>query len=329
MRFRGGACSVRKATFGLALTIISVGTSCGRDSVVKPDPSYAVSACAWPVWAPDGTFIAYSHTPLRRIDYNPKSHSFTYVFCESLTGFYRVYPDGSNEHMLLPTTFRDPDWSADGRYLAYESRGDIWAAPSSGDSIDVGSAIQLTGSGDSFSPSWNPSASVVSFSINAGPIAGLYVVPITGGPARLIGSGWSEPDWSPDGTKFAFVGSVGGQFGIGICDSNGTNAQIVRTSGVRFQFPKWSPDGTRIAFSQKVTDGEMPQLWMMVPDGSGAIQLTTSGAEENFSWSPDGREIAYVQFNLLSHEYTNGVLAVRDLVAGSARPLTVNPSCGP
>lgn len=312
-----------------AVLIISIGTSCGKDSVVKPDPSYAISACAWPVWSPDRSFIAYSHVPLRRIDYDKPTNSYTYVFCESLTGFYRVDPGGSNERMLLPGLFRDPDWTTDGRYLAYESGGNIWSAPASGDSIDLSGAIQITGSGDSFHPSWNPSGTLISFSVNAGPIRGIYTIPITGGAARLIGSLWIEPDWSPDGTKFAFVGDVGGQSGIGVCDSSGANAHIVRTAGVRSWFPKWSPDGTKIGFTERASESDKIQLWVMSGDGSGATQLTTSGTEENFTWSPDGTEIAYVQFDPLSHVYSNGIIAVRNLMTGSTRAVTTNPSCGP
>jgi len=231
--------------------------------------------------------------------------------------------------MLLPVTLDDPDWSVDGRYLAFEAGGNIWAAPTVGDSIDLGGALQLTSSSDSFSPSWNPSGSEVSFSVNVNSNAGLYIVPITGGPARLVGARWTEPDWSPDGSKFAFVGSVGGQFGIGVCDTNGTNAHIIRSSGIRFRYPKWSPDGSQIAFTTKTSNEGMVQLWVMSADGTGATQLTTSGALDNFSWRPDGKEIAYVRFDLLSHEYSNGVVAVRNFTTGSSRALTTNPSCGP
>jgi len=67
----------------------------------------------------------------------------------------------------------------------------------------------------------------------------------------------------------------------------------------------------------------------MSADGSGATQLTTSGTLDNFSWSPDGKEIAYVRFDLLNHQYTNGVVAVRTLAGGATRAITKNPSCGP
>lgn len=320
---------LKSVTLGAALMFVVLGLSCGGDRPNKPRPSFATSACAWPVWSSDGTYVGYSHTPLKQIRYNPQSQTYQYVFCESLTGFWRVDSDGSNERMLLPVTLEDPDWSVDGRHLAFESGGNIWAAPTSGDSIDLGGAVQLTSSSDSFSPSWNPSGSAVSFSINISSNAGLYTVPITGGPARLIGPGWTEPDWSPDGSKFAFVGSVGGQFGIGVCDTNGTNAHIIRSSGIRFWFPKWSPDGSQIAFTSKTSNESEVQLWVMSADGTGAIQLTTSGTQENFSWHPDGREIAYVRFDLLDHGYDNGVVTVKDLMTGATRALTTNPSCGP
>jgi Tol biopolymer transport system component len=58
--------------------------------------------------------------------------------------------------------------------------------------------------------------------------------------------------------------------------------------------PHWSPDGQRIAFMSN-RGGQLYQLWIMNPDGSGLRQITqeTRGPVTNFAWSPDGQRIAY------------------------------------
>ncbi|MBC2592643.1 DUF3748 domain-containing protein [Ruficoccus amylovorans] len=56
-----------------------------------------------------------------------------------------------------------------------------------------------------------------------------------------------------------------------------------------------SPDGSKIAFLMKDDDG-IPQLWLVSPLGGAPKQLTHNpwSITSAFSWSPDGRFIAYV-----------------------------------
>jgi Tol biopolymer transport system component len=66
--------------------------------------------------------------------------------------------------------------------------------------------------------------------------------------------------------------------------------------------PAYSPSGGWIAFGRKLqfedqwTPGR--QLWLMRPDGSGAYALTADPLYNHsaFTWSPDGRRLAYMRF---------------------------------
>src|SRR5205085_12376791 len=60
--------------------------------------------------------------------------------------------------------------------------------------------------------------------------------------------------------------------------------------------PRWSPDGTRLAYISSA-EGEKPQLlvrWM--DSGTTARVATLAESPGNISWSPDGRQIAFVMF---------------------------------
>ncbi len=102
-----------------------------------------------------------------------------------------------------------------------------------------------------------------------------------------------DPDWSPDGTKIAFVSDRdGGVYQIYVMDADGTN-QIRLTDGPPWQKgdPDWSPDGKQIAFSVDDWDDHID---VMDADGDNRVVL-----EENAfgpSWSPDGGKIAFVTF---------------------------------
>ena len=101
----------------------------------------------------------------------------------------------------------------------------------------------------------------------------------------------TEPAWSPDGTRMAFVSARGGSFDIYVMNADGTGTSRLTSSRANEQGPSWSPDGRRIAFSRSSDGGH---VWVMNADGSGARRLTDDlAAEGEPSWSPDGRWIAY------------------------------------
>ena len=98
-----------------------------------------------------------------------------------------------------------------------------------------------------------------------------------------------DPDWSPDGTKIAFVSRRTGEYQIYVMDADGTN-QIRLTEGQRRKRdPDWSPDGGKIAFA--VHDG-INHIEVMDADGENRVMLEQDAAWP--SWSPDGAQIAFV-----------------------------------
>jgi hypothetical protein len=59
-----------------------------------------------------------------------------------------------------------------------------------------------------------------------------------------------------------------------------------------------APDGSRIAFLMR-DDAGIVQIWTISPNGAGPVQLTHNPFDvaSAFSWSPDGRRIAYIADN--------------------------------
>ncbi|CAG0985051.1 acylaminoacyl-peptidase [Burkholderiales bacterium] len=61
--------------------------------------------------------------------------------------------------------------------------------------------------------------------------------------------------------------------------------------------PVWSPDGRRIAFIAKREGDEVPQVYVIDPDGGEARRVTrlATGAS-NLRWFPDGRHVAFISW---------------------------------
>ena len=105
-----------------------------------------------------------------------------------------------------------------------------------------------------------------------------------------------DPDWSPDGTKIAFVSNRNdGVYQVYVMDADGSN-QIRLTDGPRRKRdPDWSPDGQQIAFTVHTdleADDDFPHIAVMDANGNNRERFENDALGP--SWSPDGGEIAFV-----------------------------------
>ena len=101
-----------------------------------------------------------------------------------------------------------------------------------------------------------------------------------------------EPDWSPDGTKIAFISERNeGVYQIYVMDADGTN-QIRLTDGPREKRePDWSPDGGKIAFTVYEA---LAHIDVMDADGANRRRFEDEASDP--SWSPDGQQMAFVSW---------------------------------
>jgi Tol biopolymer transport system component len=110
---------------------------------------------------------------------------------------------------------------------------------------------------------------------------------------RLRAGQWAYPRWSPDGTSLAFAyGTIPGPTRIDTVGQDGTHRHLVATdAGPYFH---WSPTGRWIGYVNSTG------IMLVRPDGSDrhlAItgrSLGTDSLFSDFSWSPDGTHIAFV-----------------------------------
>ncbi|HEX8424060.1 MAG TPA: hypothetical protein VF634_11640, partial [Pyrinomonadaceae bacterium] len=112
-----------------------------------------------------------------------------------------------------------------------------------------------------------------------------------------------QPDWSPDGSKIAFLSNRISpyNFELYVMSVDGTNQTRLTFNDALVgahndYYPEWSPDGTKIAF---VYDGgntaHTDQIHVMNADGSGRVNLSNNTAYEyNPAWSPDGSQLVFM-----------------------------------
>jgi dipeptidyl aminopeptidase/acylaminoacyl peptidase len=124
-------------------------------------------------------------------------------------------------------------------------------------------------------------------------------------PARLftVRSSLAELQWSPDGTRIAFVSARDGRAIIGVVDVASRTLSWLTNSVDRDALPRWSPDGTRIAFLRTLAGVPGYSVWSVDARGvAAARELWRSPAQPTV----DGGSIAYPRAVAGSYDLMHG-----------------------
>jgi len=103
----------------------------------------------------------------------------------------------------------------------------------------------------------------------------------------------SDPAFSPDGSRIAFVSQRDGNAEIYVMNADGTGSTRITNDPQADGRPSFTPDGQALVFHSARTAGKQ-QIWVVNVDGAGLTQLTRDSVNAMPTVSPDGQTIAYV-----------------------------------
>jgi len=135
----------------------------------------------------------------------------------------------------------------------------------------------------------------------------IWIVDVTSGITKQVTSGddWNDtdPQWSPDGTKIAFVSDrTGKEFDEGrnkdiwTIDVTGRSLTKISRSEEPDSSPRWSPDGKTIAFLSASERRAHPKIWLAPSQGGTAPRLAAEGLDlipTDLRWAESGRALYF------------------------------------
>ncbi len=221
------------------------------------------------------------------------------AFVSNGTGHKEIYFcdfDGTNitqfTHLNSITLF--PDWSSDGRWLAYTTY------VGKGPQIQIRHVKQkrlakLAKRGLQAAPAWVPGKFELAASLSFSGDQEIYLLTGNGKVIKRLTHSVGtdiESTWSPDGKRMAFVSKRAGNPQVYVLELESGHVQRLTFEGRYNTQPSWSPKGDRIAYSS-MKNGVI-DLFTISPDGGEPLQLTEDqGNNEAPTWSPDGSLIAF------------------------------------
>jgi TolB protein len=264
----------------------------------------------------------------------------------SMQGSLWLHDLGTREAMQLtngPGYDYQPDWSPDGRFVAYASyRND--AVDLRLVDVEFGETRALVSNGAvNVEPRWSPDGRRIAFVSTAHNRRWhLHTVAVERGEAGVVTrltedvdsklpryyysrfDHYLSPAWSPDGQELMFVSNRGHVWGSGgfwrVKAVAGAEPREIRYEETTWKArPDWARDGKRVVYSSYL-GRQWNQLWLMTAEGGDPFPLTYGEFDATAPrWSPDGGRIAYI-----SNEGGNTSLWILELPGGKRRRIALD-----
>ncbi len=283
-----------------------------------------------PIWAPDGTRIAFA----RQTDHD--------------SGIYLAAPNGEAERLLIPASFLgEPfmqlSWAPDGHQIAYAAqRSDSRSYIHLVDVSDAKTRLldRPQDCGDAGLPAFSPNGRTLAFACASGSSAfQIYLHDLATGGEQAIASIQGYPQgqvWSARGDALIVASDSGADSGLWRVTLRGHVSRLLRSDGSlgpgitaaagRIAFvrelrtfdisratltdpasttqvlissthtqlvPEYSPDGMHIVFESNRSGSS--EIWLADRDGGNPVKLTSFNGPQTGapSWCTDGRRLAF------------------------------------
>ena len=249
-----------------------------------------------PRWSPDGTSIAFLSS---RPETTPAPGASAASTEQPRTQVYVLSMNGGEAKRLTNlkngvSLFR---WSPDGTRMVVVSR--IGPSDSrTGDSRDRSDVRHYKNSSYKFNDTgWFDDRRTH-----------LWIVDVNTGEAKQItkGDDWndSDPQWSPDGKRIAFVSNRTGKeydenrnSDVWVINADGSGSLTkISDHDESDNQPRWSPDGKTIAFAGEVHERDHPKIWLAPATGGAASTLAANRLDlipGGLEWSNDGKSLYF------------------------------------
>ncbi|GHE28089.1 hypothetical protein GCM10018781_80640 [Kitasatospora indigofera] len=313
----------RGVSYGAAACSLLLGsllTGCGADSNLMPSAAEngppADSASAAPVV--DAAAPAAPAVPA----HNGLIATRVFLDPGRTTGaIFTVAPDGSGKQQITQPSADSvddhPDWSPDGRTIAFDRRtaagkARLWTiGATGGEPRQVPQICQDEApdclNEDESTPAFSPDGKLIAFSRAWGALddqqnqiqySDLFVMNADGTNAQRLtmltndkpySGRVDNATWSPDGTQLAFAyrtgatGQPADSTAIFVINADGTGMRQLTPWALRAgDRPSWSPDGTHILFTTYPAGADYAPgggIYTVHPDGSAVTALTPAPSD--------------------------------------------------